>query len=108
MLGSKAINEFASMVEGIGNENGAGKFGGDTRHAKRQFAELPFDFALYLSSERARSRDEETCRILCVFRLGQEIGGDPTRVAFCRQDNCFVGPAGKSIAQSLLMSCFAA
>src|SRR5260370_20208695 len=34
MLGSKAINEFASMVEGICNENGDGKFGGDTRHAK--------------------------------------------------------------------------
>src|ERR1700676_2070393 len=87
MLGSKTIDELASLIEGIGEKNGPGMIGGDARHAERQFAELPGDFALYFASERARCSDEKTGGVFGVFGLGQQIGGDPARVAFGRQDN---------------------
>ena len=95
MFGSKAIYEFASLAEGIGNQNRAGKFCGEARYAERQFAELPFDFALYLPGKGGRRGDEETCRIPCVFGLCQEVSGNPARVAFCRQDNRFGWPGGQ-------------
>src|SRR5260370_23876009 len=95
MFRSKAIYEFASLAEGIGNQNRAGKFCGEARYAERQFAELPFDFALYLPGKGGRRGDEETCRIPCVFSLGQQVRGNPARVAFCRQDNRFGWPGGQ-------------
>ena len=95
MFWCEAIDEFASLLERTRDENCAGNFGGEVPHAERQFSELPFDFALHFAGEGGGSGDEETGGVFCVFGLGQQVGGDPARVAFGRQDNRFGWPSGQ-------------
>jgi len=108
MLGCKAIDKFASLVERIGNENGAGMFDGDARHTE---GNSPSCQPISRWTSRAKEREvvtKKTGGILGVFGLGQQIGGDPARIAFGRQHNRLGCPAGRSIAQSPLTNCLAA
>src|SRR5437899_1434387 len=96
MFGSEAIDEFAGVIKRIGYEDRSCDLCGDARNTGRQFAELPLNFALNFAGERARSGDEEACGVFRMLGLGEEIRGNPTRVAVIGEDNGF-GWAGRQI-----------
>src|SRR5713226_430176 len=88
----ESIYEFASLLERTRNENSAGKFDGNAGWTGGQFGKLPLDFTLHFTSEGMRRGYEDAGRVFCVFGLRQQIGGDPSRVAFGAQNDRFGRP----------------
>src|SRR2546429_2575874 len=51
--------------------------------------------SLNFASQAVRGGDEEACGVLGVFRLGQQVGCDPPRIALLREDHCLGGTRGQ-------------